>query len=251
MSSDDKNKPLILDDLTLGQAHLELRTTLKFLHWDRAGSLWTQMTERFPRLALIQVDPNKTTFSLDDKYVFSVGLNNAGTVPHTTILGTAYDPHKSVKDFSELMKTFTDITQERLQINDYSRVGLRLIFYKSYPDKNLASQALLSTKLITVPEGQFFGVQGSPTHPRYSVQWEGGKRGVSIRLRVESFKEEFKPPLEWRDVQPISKEHNRIAYDVDYYTIGTVAVGQFNPVEWVNQVVHLVHRDTNKFLRGA
>jgi hypothetical protein len=249
--SSHKANPIVLSDFSLGQAHMELRTTPKFLHWDRAGSVWTEMLSKNPRLTFVQGEPNKTAFSLDNKYLFSTYLESASSTPHTNILGTAHNPHRSLKEFSDLLKVFIDIVQERLMIDEYTRIGLRLIYYKSYPDKEAASQALLSTNLVSVPEGAYFGIKGSPTLPEYSIRWEEGKRGVSIRFRVESFKYELTPPLEWQDIEPVSKQHNRLAYDLDYYTIGTVAPGQFNVIEWISQGLHMVNRDTDKFLRGA
>lgn len=249
--SADKPNPLVLSDFRLAQAHVELRAAPKFLHWDRAGIIWTEMIEKVPRLTFVQGEPNKTAFSLDNKYVFSIVLDTTGATPHIGILATAHNPHPSLKDFSELLEMFIGIVQTQLRIDDYLRIGLRLVFYRNYKDRESASQALLSTNLLRVPEGPHFGIKGSVTLPDCSIRLENGKNGVGLKLKVESFKFEFTPPPDWEGIDAISKQNDRLTFDIDSYTIGVVAVGQFNVAEWINQRLHLVTRDSDKLFRGA
>jgi hypothetical protein len=240
-----------LSQFCLNQANFELRTAPNFLHWDRAGAIWTEVVSRLPGLKLQQGEPNKTAFSLGNKYVFSAFLDNSGLAPHTTILGTAYRPNRSMKEFGELLRIFVEIVQRELEIADYTRIGLRLIFTKEFGNRELASKALLKTNLLSVPLGPHFGIDGSAILPEYSVRWEDGKKGVTVRCKVEGLKWEFTPPFDWEGIESSSKESNRLTFDIDYYTLAPVAVGQFGVVEWIDNVLHLINRDSDKFLGGV
>lgn len=248
--SADKPNLLVLSDFRLVQAHVELRTAPKFLHWDRAGSIWSEMTERVPRLTMVQAEPNRTAFSLDNKYVFTILQDTSAANPFTATIGTANNPHSSLKEFGEFLEIFVAITQNQLRIDDYSRVGLRLMFHKSYKDKESASRALLSTNLLRIPEGPCFGIKGPITLPIYSIRLEEGKNGVAFGLKVESFNFDFIPPPDWEGIDAVHKKNDRLTFDIDSYTLGPIVVGQFNIAEWINQRLHLVTRDSDKLFRG-
>src|SRR5215475_2364165 len=148
MSSAQSQKVSIsFSDLSMRQAILELRTLPTYLHWDHAGSLWTEMLRRYPTLVLAQAEPTKTIFALERKYIFSVQMEGIGADTHTNITLTAHKPPPTLKEFGGMAKIFVQIAQEYLGISEYIRAGLRLIFFKDFPSLEEASGALLSTGL--------------------------------------------------------------------------------------------------------
>ncbi len=42
-----------------------------------------------------------------------------------------------------------------------------------------------------------------------------------------------------------------LTFDVDYYTVRPVRVGQIRLKDWIEQAFHMIKRDTNKILAGG
>lgn len=249
--SKEFTKPLELTDFSFVRATLELRCVPNYLHWDRSGSIWTRFIEKKPNLKIVEASPGKTVFTLGSKYSFAISLNTLETDGYTSIAATANEPHASLKDLSELAEVFVEIVVRELEISEYKRIGLRSIFHKNFSTLRVASEALLSTRLISVPEGPHFGIEGSATLPQYLIKWEDDKRGAMVHLTAEKRSIEFNPPPDWEGVAPFKKNINRLVADFDYYTIASVAVGQFRATDWLNNALHLIKRDSGKFFRGA
>jgi hypothetical protein len=69
-------------------------------------------------------------------------------------------------------------------------------------------------------------------------------------MRAEGRKFDFDPPPNVRELSPIHNEIFGASFDIDYYTLANVSIGQFRAQEWVSHVLHLVRRDAGAFLRG-
>jgi len=237
------NNPLDLSDFQLEQAVFEARYALAYLHWDRAGAIWTEARTKWPGLQLSQAEPAGTQFTLENRYALSVSLDKATAVDHR--------PDRVLKSFVELLEDFVELITRRLEITDYSRIGLRLIFMKQYPDQEAASFALLSTNILRIPEGPRFGIDSPPILPEYAVRWEGKATGTTVRMKAEGRKYGFDPPLDWKEVSPVHKEEYYLKFDIDYYTVASVAVGQFSAKDWIDQALHFIRRDSKAFLGGT
>lgn len=54
---------LSLSEFGLSQAVLEARYLNGFLHWDRAGAIWMEMTTKhFPDLKMVKAEPGQPSF---------------------------------------------------------------------------------------------------------------------------------------------------------------------------------------------
>jgi hypothetical protein len=73
-----------INDFHLERAIFEYRYSPSYLHWDRAGALWTEAASKWPQLKNTRGEPNITTFKLDDAYEISVTSEKASV--------TGYEP---------------------------------------------------------------------------------------------------------------------------------------------------------------
>jgi len=229
-----------IKDFHLERAVFEYRYSPSYLLWDHAGALWTDATSKWPQLKAIRTEPNITNFKIND--AFEVGV----TSDKTTVTG--YDPKADLVDFNEKVVYFFEATTRHLGITHFTRVGCRLIYFRSYPTEKAASDSMLATKVLPLPEGPHFGIDGAFNLPEYAVRWEAKTAGVTIRLRTEGRKTDFEPPLGVQELKPVHEEKFGIVLDLDYFTKGTVTTGQFRPQDWISNVLHMFRRDSRKFL---
>jgi len=150
----------------------------------------------------------------------------------------------------EKVAYFVDATSAHLKIQEYLRVGLRLFYRRTYRDKESSTIGVLETKLFSVPEGPHFGIKGSYSFPEFAIRWEGESLGVSFRLKAEGRKIDFDPPMDAPELQTIHEEKFGILCDVDYFTSGSLLVGQFRAHDWIKNGLHVIRRDSRGFLGG-
>ena len=234
---------LSLSEFRLSQAVLEARYLNGFLHWDRAGAIWMEITQRYPNLKVVKSEPVQTVFRLDDKYEFSVQIDRMSVQAH--------DPHPSLMEFTEVVDRFGATIMRFLELEEYARIGFRLIYLKEFADKASASEALLSTGRLSLPSSPSFGVSGDPLFPAFSCRWEGPAKGVLVQMRTEERTYEFEVPFAWEGVKSDGKGRYFCVFDLDYFTTATVGIEQVRLSDWVHQAIHAVRRDSDKFLRPS
>ena len=109
---------------------------------------------------------------------------------------------------------------------------------------------MLDTKVLQLSEGPHFGLDGSFSLPEYAVRWEGRTAGVMVRIRTEGRRIDLIAPLGIRELKAVHEEKFGIVLDIDYFTKGQLTVGQFSAQNWLGNVLHVVRRDSRKFLRA-
>jgi hypothetical protein len=231
-----------IGDFRLEKSVFEIRYAIALLHWDRAGSLWTEALAKWPSLKLSNAEPAKTVFSLDSKFEMLASLESGHVI--------GFSPQSDLDDFSQISSAFCDIIVKQLGLTEFKRLGLRLQFSKEYASKETAAEALTKTKTIHIPEGKQFGIEPVNVMPQYSLRWEGKTTGVTIRNAIETRRIDFDPPLGIDEIKPVHVERNVIVHDVDYFTISAVPLGKVNVLEWIKQGLHVVRRDSKNFLGG-
>lgn len=237
------DRPLELSSFEFESIIFEARYSHAYLHWDRAGAIWTEANSKWPNLKMASVDPTKTAFTLPEGYLLTITLEN--------MVCAAYHQDKDLDGYIDVLKDFVELTTRYLEISDFSRIGLRLTYFKEYPDQEAASKALLSTNLLRLPEGKQFGIDGNATHPEYAIRWESKNRGATVRIKAEGRKLDFEAPLNIKELKSVSILKNGLTVDVDYYTLATVSVGQFRAEDWVNNSQHLIKRGIGSFLEAG
>lgn len=236
------NKSLELEDFRLLQATIEVRYDNAYILWDRAGTVWSTINDTWHDLKPFKVEPNVVVFKLLDQYQISVELDKASIID--------LKPSSSLKDFIEIADTFVKLIIKPLSIKDFTRIGFRPIFVKSFPDKDLAAKALLSTKMIFEPKGRHFNIEGKVRLPRFGIVLETDSTGVRIALEARDRKIDFDALPGVEELKSLHMEKHELVYDVDYYTLAKVSVGQLDMKEWINQSYHLIKRDSRDFLGG-
>ena len=238
-----------LSDFELERIAFEFRYAPAYLHFDRAGALWTEATERWPNLKPERSEPTVTTFHLDNHHEFSVTIDKTHVVSH----------YPNVEEFVQLCEPFTELVTRNLGVLYFSRIGLRHVYFRKFPSKEEASAAVLSTRMLSIPEGhatppsnerRHFGVELSSLYPEYALRADGQGTGFVLRLRSEVRKIDFDPPMNMRQINALHETKAGILFDIDYYTTAKVSIGQFRAQEWLNQAIHLVRRDSRQFLGG-
>lgn len=228
------------DHLTLKQATFEIRFDDAYILWDRAGLIWSEAKSKLPDMKLIAATPNEVKFMLENRFEFSLNLDKAHIID--------MKPSSSLKDFQEHADFFIDLVTNSLSLNTYSRIGFRLIYRKDFPDKFMAASALLSKKLIFVPENKLFNIQGTTLMPRYSIVWEGDSSATKVTIAAQNKKIDLDIPPSIEEISPVHLEKSEIIFDIDYYTLKNISKGQFNTKEWIQQIYHIIKRDSRSFL---
>lgn len=231
---------LNLSDFRLTSAVLEVRYTNAYIIWDRSGKIWAEISSLWPGLNVLTVQPNVVVFRLENKYELSVQIDKA----HIMDL----KPTSNLDDFMERADKFIKLVIQNLEIINFTRVGFRLVYVKAFPDSLQAANSLISTKMISVPHGKQFNIQGRISLPKYSIVLESDSAAARIALEVMDKKIDFDPPPNIEELKSAHLETHELVYDLDYYIPSKVSTGQLNVKEWLSQTYHLVKRDSKSFL---
>lgn len=235
---------LTRDDFKLESVSFELRYPHAFALWDRAGAAANAIRSSWDTVKLTDAKPGRVAFNVGREYEIAFELEKALLVGHR--------PAPHMRDFANAAKTLVSVIVEWLQVDGFSRVGLRFTYVKVYEDIESATTAWLSTGVASAPPGRYFGHQGVPMSGSASFRWETKDTGVRVLLKTEGKRLTFDPAPSIEELQPISQEKYRLVYDVDLYTVAKVQGSQFRAQDWIERMVHMVHRDSKYFLhRGS
>lgn len=234
------SQSLDFTQLKLVSATIEIRYDTAYILWDRAGLIWSKASLKWQDLKINQADPNTTRFIINDRFDLLVSLDRIHIIDSK--------PTANLKEFIEYADIFINLVMESLDIAKLTRIGFRLIYNKYFPDKNMAAEALVSSKMMVVPKSKFFNIQGKVLSPVYSLIWEGESTAVKVTLSARDKKVEFNAPPGLEEVPSVNVTKHDVLYDIDYYTIKPVSKGQFNVREWIEQTYQLIKRDSKYFM---
>jgi hypothetical protein len=228
--------PVDLSAFSLETFSVEIRYATALLLWDRAGVLWRSIQEKYPDIRVVTVEPSKTSFQ-SGKTAFVIEVKTARI--------NAVDPEKSSMDeLPKVARDFFKLTIQHLEISLCERLGLRLVYFKEFKDREQAASAFHAMGLVKVPDGKRFDVDEHPVNQQYVLRWESEKKGAVVQCRAETRKIDWDPPIESvRLWYPVHREQNGIVVDIDYYTVAPVEVGQLDMGEWSKHALHVISRD--------
>jgi hypothetical protein len=229
-----------LSDIKLSQATIEIRYPNAYILWDRAGVIWSKASSTWPNMKMGKAKPMVTSFLIDGRYELSVKLDMAHLID--------LNPTSSLKDFITNADSFVTLVANTLDIKEFTRIGFRLIYNKRFKDKAEAATSLIAMKMINVPTGKHFNIEGKPLMPSYSVRWEGESMGARVSLLAQDKKIELDVAPGVEEITPVHIERSEILYDIDYYTLKNTAIGQLNFKEWISEAYHVIKRDSNAFM---
>jgi hypothetical protein len=226
----------------LHSVNFEVRFDRAYLLWDRAGAIWQNIHKAYPNIKPREVNPGKVTMTIDQRFQLTTEMDK--------LIVNVFLPPNNVDDYVKLCEYFISMSIEILQVTLFSRIGLRSIYRRDFKNREEASAALISTKMMKIPEGMHFGIEGLPMLPRYSMRWEGDKRGVQVNFQAQERKILVEPVMGEPTVEGVDKDLFELIYDIDYFTIGTVEVGQFRASDWITNAMRVIRRDSKVFLEG-
>jgi len=228
-------------NLKLTSATIEIRYDNAYILWDRSGMIWSKASQAWLGLKTTQAEPNVSRFIINDRFDVMVSLDRSHLIDTK--------PTSSLKEFIEYAPIFLNLVMDSLEINKIERIGFRLIFKKYFKDKDMAANAIVSSKMMNVPTGKYFNIQGKVLSPVYSLVWEGESTAAKVTLKAADTKIDFNVPSGLEDeIPPVHLTKYEVLYDIDYYTINAVSRGQFNVKDWIEQAYHLIKRDSKNFI---
>lgn len=234
---------LKVDDFQLVRAVCELRYEEAYLIYDHAGLVFQSLRRKYPTLSVDQSVPNAIQMTSDE----------ATFVLETAQCRVAADRlFTRPESLSALCETFFDVVATLLEINVFSRVGLRTIFVKHAKDIDSSVTELNSLKLSEIA-GREIRFGASNQIKELMLKWEGTELGATFQLKAETAKivrGKLPPEIEpsQSDTKPLTKEAHYLKLDVDYFTLAPVERSQWNASSWIPQATRNVKKESDKIL---
>jgi hypothetical protein len=226
----------------LHSASFEVRYDQAYSFWDRSGSLWQAVRKSAPTLKMTEAIPAKITGIIDRRFQLSLEIEKV-------FIGV-YPPPSTFEDYIVLCRNVLASAIESLDITIFQRVGLRIIYQRKFRSSEEAADALLSTGIMKVPEGKNFGIEGQVKSPHYAIRLDGDNLGIQVNFRAQDRKIKLDVPIGETAIESIERDIFELTYDIDYFTIGTVDVGQFRASDWIPNAIRVIRRDSKVFLGG-
>jgi len=234
---------LDLASFNLEQATLEIRYPIALQLWDKCGSVWELIREKWAGIDIVpsHAEPSRT--------IFRAGKNTLTIEMEAARITTPY-PDRSLDEFGKSARDFVTAVVQGLKIPHFKRVGFRPVYFWECATRERAVSTFFSLGLVKLPEGKRFEVSEHPRNAQYILRWESDAKGVLLQVRDETRKLDFDPPPELADsVDPVHTERHGITLDVDYYTVAPVEPAQLDLAEWIRHSTHVIGRDT-KYVFG-
>jgi len=232
-----------ISDLKLKNVVFEARFERNYLHWDRAGQLWTELLLAYPALKVIKGEPSRTQGRLSSEFEI--------VVQNDLFFVMQEDPHPNLKTFGDVCDDLTQRTSDLFKVTEFTRLGLRKIYVKFFETMEQASQSVLDSGLMVVPAGPQFGIAPDvPANLEWRAVWGDKRNGCGLQLRSEELNFELDLPLNWKGVSDsIKKKRFQMTWDVDFFTKGSVRIDQLGVKDWLAQASHAIGRDSDNFLQ--
>ena len=216
-----------------------MRYDMAFLIFDRTGAVCHESKEHYPDMRLIQASPMATSFA-SGLHTFSVEQ----TMSRAMCAEVRHEP----KRFGEATSSFFEIVLRLLDIRVLNRIGLRQVYFKTFPGPHDAEDVISKLRLENGSDDGNFGIS-SPTK-ELILRWESADNGamlhlasipgnaivpvVDVRLLEEGFGKTYESAL---------------VFDVDFYTLAPVLRAQWNSAEWISQSSHVVKKGIRSFIQ--
>jgi hypothetical protein len=234
--------PLDLSQFKLQRVVIEIRYEPAFLLWDNAGTICFTLRNKFPALKLtVPAQPNQQIMSLDENLESVTGLER------TYLAGTF--PRPDMEAFRKAADTYFSHVIAQLSISDLSRVGLGLLYTKSFESRQQSAEFIVACKPSFQREGNFFNVEGEKMlDPECFIRWEGDTIGCSAKLSAIEQRIDVNIPHDFHDLKPISRTRNAVMLDVDYYAHAGMPTSKFKASALIENWSRIVRRDVGGFV---
>jgi len=227
-----------LDQFALKEAILEVRYPDAFLFWDHVGSFWDGMAARYPGLEMDEASPQETKVKFDANTIGNVFINRA--------FCAIARPKSNLADLQDLGEAFFHSLLSILNVNSLSRIGFRLVYYKSFEQRAAASEFVRSQGSMPKPADKLLNVDGQLVDPHAEMRFEGEKLGFKLVLRSQETTLTVPLPPEFRDLAPLKTTRSIATLEVDYYTTANTPSAAFDARALVTSWYQVIKRDLEK-----
>jgi hypothetical protein len=234
---------LELSQFSVNRAAFEVRYDFAALLWDRAGVINSEIRKKhYPKLENRQVDPNNQSLRLAPNLELSVQTDKSFIV--------CKDPSSDLGELNAAASKLFPIIIQRLELTDFTRIGLRIFFRKTFSTKQECAEFMLNAVPYLRRHGKHFNIEAEVTDPTIALRWEGKTTGCLATFRVIEAKLNIDVPFEFSIdlVSPV--ELIAVSLDVDYYAHALTAVTKFNSSALIENWAHLIRRDVGAFVHG-
>jgi len=236
--------PINLDDLKPISAAFEVRYAPQFMVWDRSGSIWTTMAARYPPITNKAAQPNAVLVNLVPNLDAGIQLDKAFL--------TLALPAPNLAMLKDAAALLIPMLVDNLQIENFTRIGLRIIYHKTFASKRSAAEYLQQCIALPSPSGKVMNIEGRMLEPAYSFCWEGEATSFHLRLSALETRIALELTPEYLHLMPKESDLtlNRAIVDIDYYSHAQVSVDQVRADDLIETWLKYIKRDMAKVIHG-
>ena len=213
-----------IEEFSIFKLTQEVRYSPAYLHWDSVGHIWQEMAKQMPGLEMRRAEPQITSFAWKNQYDLMATLERA----HVT--GQFGD--SGLEEFHSICGNFIDLLKSKLEIREFTRIGLRAQYVKKFESKEAAEKAIDALRLVSFPEGHLFGIESNQTAELF-LRREDETMGVVVRIQPHTNSIDVEFPPTFSELDSIHIEHHGLLLDVDYYTRTPVSSDLYEPQAWL------------------
>lgn len=232
---------LTFDDFKPLSVTCELRYRNAYLIYDHTGHVIKEVSEAFTNVAVQVASPQQTAFTSDEgNFTLEIGACRF----------TAAHFERNGETFARQCKAFFALATNELEIDVFTRIGLRYISRLEFKTLQESKAALASMMLANLKPTKRFNSSESPTEVMF--RWEDEAIGALFRLRAETADIKISAPPELRDHVPaVDKNIIGLTLDIDYYTVATVEREQWDAREWIVEKLRIIRKEADGILQSA
>lgn len=231
--------PLTIDEFKLVSITTELRYKNAFLIYDRTGRVLKDLHDSFTDINVSSASPQQTAFTAEEgSFVLELGACRFTS------------GQTDAETFAKHSTAFFNVVVDHLEIEVFTRIGLRCILRKEFKAEEESRAALASLRLPNLEPIKRFNSSDSPTEVMF--RWEDTQIGATVRLKAETAEIKVTASPELRESLPkVDKKIIGLTLDTDYYTAAPVEREQWNSQEWLPQKLRIIRKELNGILQGG
>jgi uncharacterized protein (TIGR04255 family) len=212
------------DDLTLEQVIFEVRFPKGFLYWDRCGSIWRSISDKWPKLTMREVNTERARFSLRDNDIEMSFSHNRISIHQ--------DYPKRLNTFKVFTKDSFEILLDAIEVNSFSRVGNRYKYIFDIEDHEQIIEFFEENQLVAMPEkAKHIGKSIREPSVRFIIEREDISMTVSVAYFKRNLELSIPKPLEVDTKKFIAQG---ISIDLDFFSTKIVDRGTFDAEDFIN-----------------
>lgn len=216
---------------------LELRFDAAYLLWDRAGAIFTRLALMWPGTKLAEANPAQQVLKGENIHLVT-SLQSVRLILFrpTTIMQRAAAIEQTVK-----------VWVEQLELQEFTRVGTRCLFNRSYESEEAANGASVEAALVATPRSPIFGFRTPVSATETVVVWKDQDLVTRLAIKPEHKRLQFSDVEDFPE-EKIDRTLHSVLIDFDHATAGKVDATKFRTQDWLKGVQHIIHRDMPRYL---